>query len=112
MISPLMKIFISTTSPIRENEKSEMHEIHILHIPFFEIDRIFETVKFPKSIKSLLILVVVVDISGKTIVITVDLLFSAESFNLGFSSWMSMVPAPPADTTNDFRFKVLNSEGA
>ncbi|CAG9533319.1 unnamed protein product [Cercopithifilaria johnstoni] len=50
--------------------------------------------------------------SGKTIVITVDLLFSTESFNLGFSNWMSMVPAPPADITNDFRFKVLNSEGA
>ncbi|VDM95037.1 unnamed protein product [Thelazia callipaeda] len=50
--------------------------------------------------------------SGKTVLITVDLLFNTESFNLGFSSWMSMVPAPPADTTNDFRFKVLCSEDA
>ncbi|VIO99891.1 Uncharacterized protein BM_BM5807 [Brugia malayi] len=50
--------------------------------------------------------------SGKTILITVDLLFSTESFNLGFSNWMNMVPAPPADTTNDFRFKVLNDESA
>ncbi|EJW73964.1 hypothetical protein WUBG_15127 [Wuchereria bancrofti] len=25
---------------------------------------------------------------------------------------MSMVPAPPADTTNDFRFKVFSDEGA
>ncbi|VDO28478.1 unnamed protein product [Onchocerca flexuosa] len=50
--------------------------------------------------------------SGKTIMITVDLLFSTESFNFGFNNWMSMVPAPPADTTNDFRFKVLNSEDA
>lgn len=51
-------------------------------------------------------------ISGKTIMITIDLLFSAESFNFGFNSWMSTVPAPPANTTNDFRFKVLNSEDA
>uniref|UniRef100_A0AAF5PKV4 BTB domain-containing protein n=1 Tax=Wuchereria bancrofti TaxID=6293 RepID=A0AAF5PKV4_WUCBA len=48
----------------------------------------------------------------KTILITVDLLCSIESFNLGFSNWMSMVPAPPADTTNDFRFKVFSDEGA
>uniref|UniRef100_A0A8R1XRV5 BTB domain-containing protein n=1 Tax=Onchocerca volvulus TaxID=6282 RepID=A0A8R1XRV5_ONCVO len=50
--------------------------------------------------------------SGKTIMITIDLLFSAESFNFGFNSWMSTVPAPPANTTDDFRFKVLNSEDA
>ncbi|EFO22742.1 hypothetical protein LOAG_05741 [Loa loa] len=50
--------------------------------------------------------------SGKTIVITVDLLFSTESFNLGFSSWMSLVPAPPADTANDFRFRVLSNGNA
>uniref|UniRef100_A0A1I8EMB3 BTB domain-containing protein n=1 Tax=Wuchereria bancrofti TaxID=6293 RepID=A0A1I8EMB3_WUCBA len=50
--------------------------------------------------------------SRKTILITVDLLCSIESFNLGFSNWMSMVPAPPADTTNDFRFKVFSDEGA
>ncbi|VDN21913.1 unnamed protein product [Gongylonema pulchrum] len=45
--------------------------------------------------------------SGKTIIITVDLMFTAESFNLNFNSWMSTVPSPPADTANDFRFKVL-----
>uniref|UniRef100_A0A915Q798 BTB domain-containing protein n=1 Tax=Setaria digitata TaxID=48799 RepID=A0A915Q798_9BILA len=49
---------------------------------------------------------------GKTIMITVDLLFSTETFNLGFNSWMSMVPPPPADITNDFRFKVLSNDGA
>ncbi|MCP9263140.1 hypothetical protein DINM_006486 [Dirofilaria immitis] len=50
--------------------------------------------------------------SGKTVMITIDLLFSTESFNFCFNSWMSMVPAPPADTANDFRFKVLSSEDA
>uniref|UniRef100_A0A9J2Q7C3 BTB domain-containing protein n=1 Tax=Ascaris lumbricoides TaxID=6252 RepID=A0A9J2Q7C3_ASCLU len=49
---------------------------------------------------------------GKTIVITIDLLFDVEAFTPNLSNWFCTVPHPPADTENDFRFKVLRKEVA
>lgn len=50
--------------------------------------------------------------AGKTIVITIDLLFDVEAFTPNLSNWFCTVPHPPADTENDFRFKVLRKEVA
>lgn len=44
--------------------------------------------------------------------ITVDLLFDAKTYDILFDEWVNLVPEPPKQIVNDFRFTVLREDSA